>query len=112
PQHRLAAGAVDVLAPGPARPHELPVDVRHRLLERERPRLTQDGAILITSQRHREQPRNVADCLAKLSAILERALVPPKARRRTRTPRSAIRERLEAKKHRSQKKRLRGGPVE
>jgi hypothetical protein len=54
----------------------------------------------------------VADCLAKLSAILERALVPPKARRRTRTPRSAIRERLEAKKHRSQKKRLRGGPVE
>ncbi|MFM8986704.1 MAG: aminoacyl-tRNA hydrolase, partial [Planctomycetia bacterium] len=54
----------------------LPDDVRHRLLERERPRLTQDGAILITRQRHREQPRNVADCLAKLSAILERALVP------------------------------------
>jgi ribosome-associated protein len=90
----------------------LPDDVRQRLLERERPRLTQDGALLITSQRHREQPRNVADCLAKLSAILERALVPPKARRRTRKPRSAIRERLEAKKHRSHTKRLRGGPVE
>ena len=91
---------------------DLPADVRQRVLERERSRLTQDGALLIASQRHREQPRNVADCLAKLSGILERALVPPKARRRTKTPRSAIRERLTAKKRRSETKRLRGGPVE
>jgi len=90
----------------------LPEDVRQRVLERERSRLTQDGSLLITSQRHREQPRNVADCLAKLSAILERALVPPKSRRRTKTPRSAVRERLAAKKRRSATKQLRGGPVE
>jgi ribosome-associated protein len=90
----------------------LPEDVRQRFLERERSRLTQDGAILIASQRHREQPRNVADCLAKLSAILERALTPPKSRRRTKTPRSAIRERLAAKKRRSETKQRRAGPVE
>lgn len=90
----------------------LPEDVRQRLLERERPRLTQDGGLVISSQRHREQPRNVADCRAKLAAIIERVLVPPRARRRTKTPRAAIRERLESKKRRSQTKRLRGKPVE
>jgi len=30
------------------------------------------GWLVIVSQRHREQPKNVADCLAKLSAIMER----------------------------------------
>ena len=44
----------------------LPEDIRQRLLARERSRLTIDGDLLISSQRHREQPRNVADCLAKL----------------------------------------------
>ncbi len=88
----------------------LPADVRQRVLERERSRLTQDGAVVITSQRHREQPRNVADCLAKLSLMLQRALVPPTPRRRTKTPRSAVRERLDEKKRRSQTKRLRGRP--
>jgi len=90
----------------------LPEDVRQRVLARERSRLTQEGAILITSQQHRDQPRNVADCLAKLSAIIERALVVPKTRRRTKTPRSAIRERLASKKRRSQTKQLRGRPHE
>ena len=90
-------------------PH-LPPDVRRRLLARERSRLTDAGCLVIVSQAHREQPRNAADCLAKLSAILERALVPPTPRRRTKTPRSAIRERLDEKKRRSKTKRLRGRP--
>jgi ribosome-associated protein len=89
---------------------DLPEDVRQRFWTRERSRLTQEGTLVITSQRHREQPRNAADCLAKLSAILERALVPPTPRRRTKTPRSAIRERLDEKKRRSKTKRLRGRP--
>lgn len=90
----------------------LPEDVRQRFLARERSRLTQDGVLVITSQRHREQPRNAADCLAKLSAILERALVRPTPRRRTKTPRSAVRDRLDEKKRRSKTKRLRGRPDE
>jgi ribosome-associated protein len=90
----------------------LPEDVRQRMLARERPRLTQDGAILISSQRHRDQLRNVADCLAKLSAIIERSLAAPKVRRRTKKPRSATRERLDSKKRRSKTKQLRGRPQE
>ena len=51
-------------------PH-LPEDVRSRLLEREQAQLTRDGALVIASQRHRDQSRNVADCLEKLAALLE-----------------------------------------
>lgn len=86
--------------------------VRGRLLEREKARLTRDGALVISSQRHRDQPQNVADCLTKLSAIIERALVPPKPRRKTKKPRSAVAKRIEGKRRRSETKRLRGRPQE
>lgn len=92
-------------------PH-LPDDVRQRLLARERSRLTRDGAILIVSQRHRDQPGNVADCVSKLSDLVARVLVPPKARRKTRRPRSAVADRLQSKKRRSQRKQLRRPPPE
>jgi len=88
-------------------PH-LPDDVRSRLIQREKARLTRDGALVITSQRHRDQPRNVADCLAKLSEIVARSLIAPKKRRPTKTPRSVVKKRLEGKRRRSETKRLRG----
>jgi ribosome-associated protein len=90
----------------------LPGDVRQRMLAALRPRLTNDGAILITSQRHRDRGRNIADCQAKLASLIKRALVPPTVRRRTKTPRSAIANRLEGKKRRSVTKRLRRLPPE
>lgn len=90
----------------------LPEDIRHRLLARERSRLTIDGDLLISSQRYREQPRNVADCLAKLSALIKQAILPPKKRRPTRIPRSAKAARLEAKKRRGSTKQLRQKPTE
>lgn len=88
-------------------PH-LPDDVRRRFLERERARLTGEGAILISSQRHRDQSRNVADCLEKLAALLELALIVPKTRRGSKTPRAAKGKRLDTKRRRSETKRLRG----
>ena len=92
-------------------PH-LPENVRRRFLDREKSRLTRDGEIIITSQRHRDQPKNIADCLAKLSLMLERALVEPKVRRRTKKPRSAIAKRLTGKRLRSETKKLRGNTPE
>jgi len=88
----------------------LPDDVRQRLVTRERSRLTLDGALVITSQRHRDQGRNVAECVTKLRAILARALVPPTPRRRTKPPRAAATTRLETKRRRGLTKRLRGRP--
>ena len=90
-------------------PH-LPADVRERLLAREQSRLTAEGTLVIASQRHREQGRNVADCLAKLSALIERVLRPPTPRRPTRVPRAARAARLESKKRRGATKRLRRSP--
>jgi ribosome-associated protein len=90
-----------------ARSPHLPDDVRRRMLARRGVGLTADGLLVITSQRHRDQPRNVADCLEKLAAVVAAALVAPKRRRPTRTPRAAVARRLETKRRRSATKRLR-----
>lgn len=87
-------------------PH-LPDDVRSRLIQREKARLTRDGALVITSQRHRDQPRNVADCLEKLETLLRAALVAPLPRRGSKTPVAARGQRLEEKQRRSRTKQLR-----
>jgi ribosome-associated protein len=88
-------------------PH-LPDDVRRRFLYRERSRLTGDGMLVISSQKHRDQSRNVADCLEKLTELLARALIVPKTRRGSTTPRAAKAKRLDTKRRRSETKRLRG----
>ena len=109
-QHVNRTSSKAVLRFDAARCPALPEDVRRRLLAREAARLTVEGWLVIASQRHREQPRNVADCLAKLSAIVERAAHPPKQRRATKVPRRARAARLEAKQRRSATKRLRRLP--
>ena len=70
-------------------------------------RVTTAGELVLTSQRFREQNRNVNDCLAKLSALLMKALDLPKTRRATRPTRASKTRRLERKKHRSATKKLR-----
>jgi ribosome-associated protein len=90
----------------------LPSEVRTRLEEQQRSRLTAEGDLLISSQRFRDQHRNVADCLAKLSSIIERAAVRPVVRRRTKVPRAAVARRLTEKRHRADTKRGRSRPLE
>lgn len=90
----------------------LPDDVRRRLVAAIRPRLTKDGAILIVSQRHRDRPRNMADCRTKLESLVHRATIPPPVRRKTKKPRSAVADRLDAKKRRGRTKQLRRQPAD
>lgn len=90
----------------------LPADVRDRLTALVRHRLTRDGWLVIVGQRHRERPRNIADCLDRFVALVRAALVPPTPRKRTKVPRSAVAGRLEAKRRRGDAKRLRRGPAE
>lgn len=90
----------------------LPSEVRSRLEAQQRSRLTADGELLISSQRFRDQHRNVADCLAKLSAMIERAAVRPTVRRKTKIPRAAVARRLATKRHRSETKRGRKQPLD
>jgi ribosome-associated protein len=90
----------------------LPDPVRRRLMALVASRLTHEGHLVITGQRFRDQPQNISDCLAKLSALVERALRPPAVRRRTKVPKSAVARRLAGKRHRGETKSLRRRPAD
>lgn len=94
----------------PATSPSLPEAVRARLLARLSGRLTREGELLVSSQRSRDQSRNLADCLDKVRALVLEAAVPPKVRRPTRPTFASKVRRVEAKARRSATKRLRRGP--
>lgn len=85
-------------------------DQRRRLLDRLASRLTTDGVLLLTGSEHRSQHENRRAVLARFQAIVGEALEPPRPRRPTRPPRAYRRRRLEAKRRRAEKKRLRKPP--
>ena len=85
----------------------LPNDVAVRLIRIAGRRLTKDGVLVITAQRHRTQERNRADARERLVEMIREAATPPMPRRATRPPAGSRRERLESKKRRSGIKRLR-----
>ncbi|MFF1635636.1 alternative ribosome rescue aminoacyl-tRNA hydrolase ArfB [Leifsonia sp. NPDC058248] len=80
---------------------------RERLLERLSSRLV-DGMLTIAASEHRAQLRNREAARARLAEIVGDALLPPAPPRRpTRPSRGAKQRRLEAKKRRTDVKRLR-----
>jgi ribosome-associated protein len=81
-----------------------------RLIKLAGARATKDGVIVIEAARFRTQERNRADARARLSALIERALSPPKKRIGTKIPASEKRKRREAKARRGDIKRGRARP--
>ena len=86
----------------------LPQAVRARLERLAGRRLTGDGVLVITAQRHRTQERNRQDALDRLVELVRAAAVEPKPRRPTRPTLGSQKRRLESKKRHSGTKRLRG----
>jgi len=82
----------------------VPAAVRARFRARFARRITGEGVLMVTSQRHRERERNVADCLAKLGAMLAEVAKPEKKRRPTRPSRGAREKRLAEKRHSARRK--------
>lgn len=82
-------------------------DQRALLLRKLEPRLDATGAVRIVASESRSQTRNRDDAERRLAALIRRALVVPKARRKTRPTRAAVEKRLRAKKKESEKKRER-----
>jgi ribosome-associated protein len=74
-------------------------------------RLTKEGAIVITAQRHRTQERNRADAIERLVAILREAAIPPTPRIPTRPTRASKVRRVEGKVMRGGVKRGRKAPA-
>jgi ribosome-associated protein len=85
----------------------LPEGVRVRLARLAGRRMTRDGVLVITAQRHRTQERNRQDALDRLIALIRRAAPPPVPRRPTKPSPAAKRRRLEAKARRGAVKELR-----
>jgi ribosome-associated protein len=85
----------------------LPNDVAIRLMKLAGKRVTQDGVLVITAQRHRTQERNRADALERLVELVREATYVPKPRRKTRPTLASKERRLESKKRRSDVKGMR-----
>ena len=89
----------------------LPDAVRARLERLAGRRLTLDGVLVITAQRHRMRERNRVDALERLLVLIRQAAEPPPPKRRATKPTYGSKERrLEGKSLRSGTKRLRGRP--
>jgi ribosome-associated protein len=90
-----------------SRSRSLPEAVRERLARLAGRRLTREGVLVITAQRHRTQDRNRQDALDRLVALIRRAVPPPIPRRPTRPTAAAKRRRLQDKARRAATKEMR-----
>lgn len=82
----------------------LPDDVKQRLLALPDQRINSDAVIVIKAQTHRSLPRNQADALARLQALVDVVLAPELPRRATKPTRASKRRRLDGKARRGEVK--------
>ena len=94
-----------------ARSPSLTEEQRQRLLERLATRITREGVLHVTSQKHRTQAENREAAVARLRELMAEALREEIPRKPTRVPKAAKRRRVEAKKRRGQRKRERSAPI-
>lgn len=85
----------------------LPGDVRERLVRLAGQRITEDGTLIITARRFRQQDQNRQNALDRLVELIRQAAEKPKPRRKTRPTAASKERRLGTKRHRSETKRLR-----
>jgi ribosome-associated protein len=88
----------------------LPSDVRERFLRRFARRITRGGELVLSSQRFRDQRRNVEDCLDKLAAMLAQVADAPAPRVPSLPTRAGAERRLRDKHARSAIKSRRRTP--
>ena len=85
----------------------LSAEVAARLERLAGARLTRDGVLVITAQRHRTQARNRQDALDRLIDLIRRAAIAPVPRRPTKPSAGSRERRIEGKKRRGDVKKLR-----
>ena len=86
----------------------LPEEVKARLITLAGRRMTADGVLLIDSREHRTQAQNRAGARGRLAALLRKAVVRPKRRKKTRPTGASRERRLVAKVQRARVKANRG----
>ncbi|PHQ71923.1 MAG: aminoacyl-tRNA hydrolase, partial [Sneathiella sp.] len=86
----------------------LPVPVAARLIALAGQKMTKDGVLILTSRQHRSQDQNRKAAIVRLTALIKKAAVAPKYRRRTKPTYASKLRRLEKKQQRSGLKKNRG----
>jgi ribosome-associated protein len=89
----------------------LPADVKERFFCKYSNRITIDGDIILTSQKYRDQSRNIDNCLEKLTEMITAVAVPKIQRRATKPTFSSKLKRTETKRQHSIKKEYRRKPA-
>ena len=92
------------------RSRSLPNDVSIRLQALAGSRLTLDGVIVITADRHRTQERNRADAIGRLVELIAKAAYRPPVRRATKPTKASKVRRLDSKAKRGDIKSGRSSP--
>lgn len=85
----------------------LPGDVKKRLVKLAGKRMTRDGHLIIEARRFRLQERNREDAISRFRDLLDKALMPPKPRIKTRPTKTSQEIRLKDKKRKGEIKRTR-----
>ena len=85
----------------------LPEPVKTRLLANAGARATRDGMIVMTADRHRTQPLNRADAIARFAELVRSATLVPRKRRPTKPTLASKRRRMDTKTRRGAVKALR-----
>ncbi|MEK6556378.1 MAG: alternative ribosome rescue aminoacyl-tRNA hydrolase ArfB, partial [Bdellovibrionota bacterium] len=95
-----------VLAWSPSNSRFLSAAVKQRFIEKYANQISQEGLLIIHSDRYRDQPMNIKDAIDKLKEMLLSVEFAPKKRLKTRPTKSSRRKRIESKKINSVKKQL------
>ena len=103
------ATAVELRFEAARSPHLAP-DVKARLRRLAGRRWTKEGALIVTSDKHRSQAMNREDAMQKLVDLIASAAETPKRRVPTRPTLGSKRRRLDEKTRRGDVKRLRSRP--
>ena len=83
---------------------------KDRLLLKWKNKLTSEGELLVSAEKHRSQLRNREEAIKIFGQLLEKAFTDPKPRKKTKPSKGAIQERLNSKKKHSDKKANRRKP--
>jgi len=85
----------------------LPDEVKNRLTRLAGRRMTREGELIIDARTTRYQEQNRRDALNRLIELIQKAAKKPKARRKTKPSLASKMKRMEGKRIRSEKKKLR-----
>ena len=89
------------------RASSLPLAVKERLIQHAGNRMTGEGKLLFEAKRFRTQEQNREDAVQRLTDLVRKSLVKPKARKKTKPSQASKEERLKEKKRRGEIKKMR-----